>query len=165
MLYIVDMNVKYKKYIDYIVNDIEKPYLKSLEQYGLSEKEYPLILSKVFNQPVTIKGNYVYDTNGNRIYRENDTYGFWVKQEYDTNGNIIYFEDSDGDWIKYEYDSSGKEIYYEDSDGYWTKREYDTIDNIIYIENSDGDWSKKEYDTNDNLIYHETSDGYILDNR
>ena len=93
------MNKKYIKYINYIVSDIELPYIKSIEPYGLSEKEYPLVLSKVFNQPVTIKRRYVYDTNGNTIYWENSS-GFWEKREYDTNGNLIYREDSDG-YIEY----------------------------------------------------------------
>ena len=69
------MNKKYIKYIDYIVNDIELPYLKYLDQYGLKDSEYNLVLSKVFNQHVTIEGNYVYDTNGNRIYSE-DSNGY-----------------------------------------------------------------------------------------
>ena len=41
------------------------------DHYGLRLDEYKLILSKVFNQPVNIKGNHVYDINGNRIYYEN----------------------------------------------------------------------------------------------
>ena len=112
------MNKKYQRYIEYIVNDIELPYFINMkEMYGLSEKEYPLVLSKVFNEPVTIKdNNIVYDTNGNVIYSENSN-GQWVKKEYDTDDNLIYFETSDGFWIKYEYDTNGNEIYYEDSDG------------------------------------------------
>jgi hypothetical protein len=70
MLYIVDMKDKYIKYIGYIVSDIEKPYLKYLEQYGLRPEEYSLVLSKIFNQSVTIKFNSVYDTNDNLIYGE-----------------------------------------------------------------------------------------------
>jgi hypothetical protein len=85
------MNKKYIKYIEYIVNDIEIPYLKSIEQYGLKQDEIELVLSKVFNQPVTIIGNNVYDSNGNQIYSEN-RYGDWYKYEYDTNGNEIYYE-------------------------------------------------------------------------
>ena len=115
------MNKKYEryiKYINYIVNDIESPYFKNMEEnYGLRPDEYPLVLSKLFNQPVTIKdNNIVYDTNGNVIYFENSS-GDWAKKEYDTNDNLIYFETSDGFWIKYEYDTNGNEIYYEDSDG------------------------------------------------
>ena len=34
------MKDKYIKYIGYIVNDIELPYLKYLEQYGLKQSEY-----------------------------------------------------------------------------------------------------------------------------
>jgi len=89
------MNKKYIKYIEYIVNDIEIPYLKSIEQYGLKQDEIELVLSKVFNQPVSIKGKIVYDTKGNKIYSEN-RYGDWYKYEYDSNGNIIYYENSNG---------------------------------------------------------------------
>ena len=111
------MNVKYKKYIDYIVNDIEKPYFKNMgEQYGLKDNEYESVLSKVYNQPVTIKSNRVYDIKGNKIYRENSN-GFWYKYEYDTNGNIIYYENSNGYWEKREYNSNGNKIYHENSNG------------------------------------------------
>ena len=131
------MNVKYKKYINYIVNDIEKPYLKYLEQYGLKQDEVVMILSKVYDVPVTIKDNSIYDTNGNKIYFE-DSYGHWYKREYDTNGNEIYYENSSGDWSKWEYDTNGNIIYYENSNGYWSKWEYDTNGNEIYFEDSDG---------------------------
>jgi len=89
------MNVKYKKYIDYIVNDIELPYIKYLDQYGLKQEECELVLSKLYDQQVTIKGNRVYDTNDNQIYSEYSD-GYWVKREYDDNGNLIYYEDSNG---------------------------------------------------------------------
>ena len=137
------MNSKYKKYIEYIASDIELPYLKSLEQYGLKQDEMVMVLSKVFNQPVTIRNNRVYNTNGNEIYIETSD-GNWIKYEYDTNGNLIYREDADGFWIKYEYDANGNEIY---------------------RENSNGSWYKYEYDTNNNEIYYEDSTGYIEDNR
>ena len=111
------MNKKYERYINYIVSDIEAPYLINMkEMYGLSEKEYPLVLSKLFKGPVRIKGNSVYDDNGNEIYYENSN-GNWVKKEYDTNNNEIYFEKNNGYWEKYEYNSNGNRIYYEDSDG------------------------------------------------
>jgi len=97
------MNVKYKKYIDYIAKDIEAPYLKSLDQYGLKDNEKEMILSKVFNQSVTIKGNWVYNTNGNEIYIETSD-GNWIKYEYDTNGNKIYYEDSTGYIIDNRYE-------------------------------------------------------------
>jgi hypothetical protein len=64
-----------------------------------------MVLSKVFNQPVKIKDNDVYDINDKIIYYENSD-GDWFKKEYDTNGNEIYYEDSDGN-----------EIYYENSTG------------------------------------------------
>jgi len=163
------MNKKYQRYIEYIVNDIEPPYLKSIEPYGLKDNECVLVLSKVFNQPVTIKVNsvndkLVYDSKGNAIYFETSD-GDWSKYEYDTNGNEIYSENSNGFWVKQEYDTNGNEIYYENSSGDWAKREYDTNGNEIYWENGDGAWIKKEYDTNGNKIYYETSYGYIRDNR
>jgi len=137
MLYIVDMNKKYIKYINYIINDIELPYLKCLEQYGLKQGEMGLVLSKVFNQPVTIKGRSVYDSNNNEIYFEGSN-GVWVKREYGDNGNVFYYENSDGEWGKYEYDTNGNNIYYEDSDGYWVKQGYNQNNNRTYYENSDG---------------------------
>ena len=97
------MNSKYKKYIEYIAKDIQLPYIKYLNMYGLRESEYELVLSKVYNQPVTIKDiiegsngfweKHVYNTNGKVIYHE-DSYGNWYKKEYDTNGNIVYIETS-----------------------------------------------------------------------
>ena len=136
------MNKKYQRYIEYIVNDIEPPYLKSIEPYGLKDNECVLVLSKVFNQPVTIKVNsvndkLVYDSNGNEIYSE-DSYGDWSKYEYDTNGNAIYYENSDGSWTKKEYDDNGNNIYHEGRSGYWVKREFDSNNNLIYWEDNNG---------------------------
>ena len=111
------MNKKYERYINYIVNDIELPYFNYMrDHYGLKQDEMDLVLSRVYNQPVTIKDNSVYNNQGNEIYREYST-GYWVKYEYDTDGN---------------------EIYYEDSYGYWTKREYNQYGKVIYVENSNG---------------------------
>ena len=111
------MNKKYERYINYIVSDIEAPYFINMrDQYGLKGNEYELVLSKLFNQPVSIKSNRVYDTNGNEIYYE-DSDGNWFKKEYDTNDNLIYYENSHGYWEKYEYDTNGKLIYRENSDG------------------------------------------------
>ena len=158
------MNVKYKKYIEYIVNDIELPYLKYLEQYGLKDDEYKLVLSKIYDQPVTIKFNSVYDTNGKVIYWENSN-GSWEKREYDEQCNLIYSETSNGGWYKYVYNNQGNKIYYETNNGYWAKYEYDKQGNNIYYENSDGSWINQEYDTNGKVIYWENSNGFIRDNR
>ena len=112
------MNKRYQRYIDYIVSDIESPYFENMrDMYGLRPDEYELVLSKVYNQSVTIKGN---------------------QRVYDVNGNIIYREYSDGSWVKYEYDNNGNNIYREYNNGFWEKREYDANGNIIYSENSDG---------------------------
>ncbi len=97
------MNVKYKKYIDYIVSDIELPYIKYLNMYGLKQDEMDLVLSKVFNQPVLVRNNNVYDTNDNMVYFE-DSDGFWVKREYDTNVKLIYYENSRGEIIDNRYE-------------------------------------------------------------
>ena len=114
------MNKKYKKYINYIARDIQVPYLKSLEPYGLKQDGIDLVLSKVFNQPVNYK-NYlschrVFDIDNNELYLEDDD-GYWDKREYDAQGNLIYYEDDDGYWDKREYDDQGNLIYYEDSNG------------------------------------------------
>jgi hypothetical protein len=132
------MNNKYERYINYIVNDIELPYLKYLEQYGLKDNEYESVLSKVYNQPVTIKSNRVFDSNGNVIYRENSN-GYWSEREYHTNGNILYYEGGGDSWYKREFDINGNRIYYENSNGYWEKREYNSNGNQIYYETSDGE--------------------------
>ena len=90
------MNKRYQRYIEYIVNDIQPPYFFNMkEMYGVSEKEYPLVLSKVFNQPIEILDITVYDTNDKIIYNESSN-GYWVKVEYDADGKVIYHEDSDG---------------------------------------------------------------------
>ena len=159
------MNKKYERYINYIVNDIEKPYFINMrDNYGLSEKEYELVLSKVYDQPVSIEGISVYNTNGNLNYRE-DSNGDWVKYEYDEQGNVIYFETSNGLWEKREYDTNGNQIYSENSNGYWVKSEYDDNDKIIYRENSNGHWYKYEYDNQGKIIYYVNSDDTIIDRR
>jgi len=111
------MSKKYERYIDYIVKDIEVPYFINMrDQYGLSPDEYEMILSKVYNQLVTIEGDYVYDEQDNKIYYE-DSDGYWEKREYDVQGNIFYYEDSRGYWVKREYDTNGNLTYWENSDG------------------------------------------------
>lgn len=89
------MNKKYQKYIEYIVNDIQVPYLKSLEQYGLKQEEMDLVLSKVFNQPVKFVVNRVFDKDNNELYYERSD-GYWIKTTFDDEGNEINFYDSDG---------------------------------------------------------------------
>ena len=90
------MNKKYERYINYIADDIEAPYFENMrERYGLRPDEYPLVLSKIFNQSVTIEGGRVYNQYGDKIYHENSD-GSWFKQEYDANGNEIYYEDNNG---------------------------------------------------------------------
>ena len=133
------MNKKYNRYIEYIINELEPPYFKNMEnQYGLSPDEYKLVISKLYDQPVIINGDYIYDDQGNITYYE-DSNGFWTKREFDSQGNLTYKEDSDGFWVKREYDGQRNLIYYEDSIGDWYKYEYDEQGNKIYWEYSDGD--------------------------
>ena len=89
------MNNKYQKYIEYIVNDIQVPYFKSLEQYGLKQEEMDLVLSKVINQPVKFVVNRVFDKDNNELYYERSD-GYWIKTTFDDEGNEINFYDSDG---------------------------------------------------------------------
>ena len=94
------MNTKYIKYIDYIVSDIEAPYFKNIrDYYGLSEKEYELVLSKLYNQPVRIlcrfETYYVFNKEGDITYYEQND-GYWEKREYDNQGNKLYYENSYG---------------------------------------------------------------------
>ena len=90
------MNRKYERYIDFIVNDLEIPYFKNMkDNYGLRPDEYEIVLSKLYKQPVSIEGGYVYDNQENIIYFENSD--GWQKWVYDNQENIIYYEDSDGD--------------------------------------------------------------------
>ena len=166
------------RFIEKVASYLKPPYFHNMEILGVSEDEYEMVLSKVYNEPVTIKDNTeysemkVYNQYGDNIYNEDSgdwdkrvSLSHWDKREYDTNGRIVYYEDSNGSWMKREYDSNGNEIYYEDSNGSWSKREYDSNGNEIYYEDSNGYWIKKEYDFNGDEIYIETSDGYIEDYR
>ena len=158
------MNKKYIKYINYIVNNIEKPYFKNMEeQYGVSQGEYESVLSKLLNQPIIINrsmyGNIIIlDKDYNEIYFENSK-GMWHTSEYDANDNLIYVETSDGEWVKTEWDENGNEVYRINEVGFWSKWDYDDNNNVIYYENSDGFWSKHTYDKDGNEIYYEDSRG------
>ena len=85
------MNVKHQKYIEYIAKDIELPYLKSLEAYGLKKDEVDLVLSKLFNEPVIYikQTGGVYNKNRDNIYREMSD-GSWERR--------IYNKDTKKDW-------------------------------------------------------------------
>ena len=111
------MNKKYERYINYIVDELELPYFKNMkDNYGLGPDEYELVLSRVFNQPVSIGGKSVENIQDQDLYFE-DALGYWQKTERNDRGDITYEENSDGNWSKREYDEQGYEVYYEDSDG------------------------------------------------
>ena len=151
-------------YYDKLINIIEPPYFRNLEVMGIPEDQYETIFSKLFNQPVKVGNNEIFNENGKTLYYESYQ-GEWLRREYDGNGNINYYENSNGYWRKTEYDNNGNRIYYEDSNGFWSKREYDDKGNEIYFENSNGRWEKREYDENGYRIYFEDSDGTIIDRR
>jgi hypothetical protein len=53
-------------------------------------------IAQVLKHDFKSKGSlFLYDSNGNLIYRENSD-GYWSKRDYDDNGNLIYYEDSTG---------------------------------------------------------------------
>lgn len=116
---------------------LEPPYFKNMKIKGLPPDEYEMVLSRVFNQPVTIIGDSIYGNKGKLIYSEVAN-GYWEKWEYDTNGNQTYFEDELGFWEKWEYDTQGNITYTEDSNGYWSKYGYDELGNENYYEDNDG---------------------------
>ena len=174
------------RYYDKLLSILQPPYYQNLETMGIPEDQWETILSKLYNQPIRKDDEYLYDKNGNLIYREySDGYwekseyddngkriysensnGYWINQEYDSNGNEIYHGDSNGYWDKYEYDDNGNVIYHKDYNGYWEKYEYDEKTQITYYENSEDYWSIYEYDDNGNQIYHEDSEhGVVFDLR
>ena len=140
LIFINDMNTKYEKYINYIVNELEPPYFKNMrENYGLRNDEFNLVLSRLYNRPVDFVANkYVYDRQTNMLYYEEHNDGDWIKREYDENDREIYWEDSNGDWHKKEYDKQGNEVYKESSTGYWIRRKYDEQGEQISVEDSFG---------------------------
>jgi YD repeat-containing protein len=55
-----------------------------------------MTIAQLLKHDFKSKGDlFLYDPNGNIIYREISS-GHWYKQEYDSNGNRIYFENSNG---------------------------------------------------------------------
>ena len=135
------MKDKYKEYIQFIANDIEVPYHKNMETYGIKQDDYHLVLSELYGAPVSVKFGsivyiknsiLVYDTNGNKIYVENKM-GDWEKYEFNQQGEITYNEDSDGYWYKWEYDDDGSWLYYEDSKGNIEDNRFDNVNNQLYI--------------------------------
>jgi len=110
-------------YLDKIIQVMKNDYpiFKNMDLYGfteqLSEDELNYVLFGIFGEPVTIRGEYIYNQNGDVIYYENSG-GYWRKSEYDDNGKEIYLENSIGFWEKKEYNQNGKIIYFENSDGY-----------------------------------------------
>ena len=138
LIFINDMNAKYEKYINYIVNELEPPYFKNMEEmYGLKRDEFELVLTKLYNQPLFVNYPLIYDKQERLLYSESN-YGAWEMSEYDHRGNKIYFADYYGAWGKREFDDNGNEIYFEDSYGYWEKREYDENGQQVYYEDSTG---------------------------
>ena len=129
------MKDKYKKYIDYIAKDIELPYIKSLNMYGLKQDEMKLVLSTIFNQSVRIRGNSIIGEQEKIIYNESSK-GYWEIKEYSEDGFLILWKNSSGTIRK--WDNEGNALYEGRGNGYWARWEYDDRGNISLYETSDG---------------------------
>lgn len=145
------MNKKYERYIDYIINDIKPPYIYNMREiYGLSEEEYKLVLSKVFNHKVLIHTTIgrevsVYNTSADLIYYESPR--FWEefnRQKIGGKYRVLFYHNSIGKTERFEYDSDGNDIYFEDNTGYWERREFDTNGKVISYSDSDGNYEEYE---------------------
>jgi hypothetical protein len=136
-----------KEYYDKLMNLLEKPYIHNLRSIGISEDQWEMVFSKLFEQTIFLHNN-------------NDL-GFSL---FDSNYMEIYYEDSNGYWDKKEYDDNGNVIYLEDSNGYWDKREYDENNNLIYLEYSNGKWNKWIYNEDGTLHCYEESTGNNVGN-
>ena len=146
------MNKKYQKYIDYIANDIKPPYIHNMrEMYGLSEEEYKMVLSKVFNHKVMIHYGFngteisVYNTSADLVYYESPR--FWEefnRQKIGGKYRVLFYHNSIGKTERFEYDSDGNDIYFEDNNGYWERREFDTNGKVISYSDSDGNHEEYE---------------------
>ncbi len=145
------MNKKYERYIEYIINDIKPPYIYNMREiYGLSEDEYKLVLSKVFNHNVLIHTTIdrevsVYNTSVDLIYYESPR--FWEefnRQKIGGKYRVLFYHNSIGKTERFEYDSDGNDIYFEDNTGYWERREFDTNGKVISYSDSDGNYEEYE---------------------
>jgi hypothetical protein len=131
---------KYKKYIEYIANDIEPPYFKSLEPYELLSHEKEDVFSIIFNQDVRIFGHCVIGKQEGVIYSESYE-GYWEMKEYSKEGNLILWKNSSG-----------------------TIRKWDNEGNILYERSGNGYHARWEYDENGNETLYATSDGVLMVN-
>ena len=129
------MNNKYKKYIEYIANDIELPYIKYLEAYGLNKDEMNTVLGIVFNQDVRIFGHCIIGKQERIIYSEYDN-GYWEIKEYSKEGNLILWKNSSGTIRK--WDNEGNILYEATGNGYHARWEYDEDGNETLYATSDG---------------------------
>lgn len=137
------MNEKYKRYIQFIADNIDKPYSRNMDAYGLTDDEKKLVLSKIYDDVISIRitnGNNlsleVLDDYGSRLYYE--TPNVWYNNTFDDQCNTIFQENHTGWWCKNEFNEDGRAIYSENSDGFWVKREFNGS-RMVYCEYSTGD--------------------------
>ena len=109
---------------DKLISWLKPPYFQNMELIGVSDDEYKLFFSKIFNQPVKVKklvykGKVVYNKHGYKLYIEGSNYisDDWEIREFDEQGNVTYYENNYGRWSKLEYDEHGNEIYRETNKG------------------------------------------------
>lgn len=88
---------------------IEPPYFRTLKSLGLGYRKELMtkILSKVFNQNISVGPfDAVYNEKNKVIYSE-DPDGYWAMIKYDDEGKKIYTKDSNGEERRYVYDKHG----------------------------------------------------------
>ena len=158
IIHYYDDNYHYKQ----IASWLKLPYLKNLEDLGLTHKEKVEVLSEVFGKRVEynryMRSQDVRPMLGkcsNYPLYEEKYYGEWKKYEYDKNCNKTYEERSDGYSESWIYDDKGRLISYSNSTGYWGDFERNTNGDLLYFEDSDGNWEKNKYDKNGTNIYEE----------
>ena len=104
-----------KYLIDKIIDVLEEPYFKSLDNIGIDDKE---LIQDIFNTLYNNQVNIQYDkyliiiSDGLKEYYEYYD-GFWLKREH--NQNNLYIENSYGYWEKKVYDENGSIVYYQNS--------------------------------------------------
>jgi hypothetical protein len=95
---------------------IKPPYIKNLEDLGLSEEEIKITLEEFTGGEYINFGHYgIIKKNNRNIYDEDSQ--FWHIFQYDENDNLVYTENSNDYWVKYRYNKDGWVIYKEDTYG------------------------------------------------
>ena len=132
-----------KEYLIKLSKILESPYLRELNNYGITDKvDIKYIFKEIYGDDIEIFYNNTIGTcftisqGGKEIYYENSVY--WYKKEYDERGNEIYYLNDKNYWGKWEYDYNNNCTKHENSDNYWCRYQYNDKSEIIFIEDSTG---------------------------